>query len=92
MEDWSRQTQYDILLKFFYDCVKFWEKELNTDSDLDKTPYQNALKEIPTQDPKVLNGRKFDEKVREDFIKHRYMDTYGKNWETFYKKDRIKEG
>lgn len=88
MEDWSKLKQYDILIKFFFECVRFWEKELNTDSDLDKTPYQNAIKEIPTQYPYEPNGRKFDEDVREEFIKHRYMDTYGKNWETIYKKER----
>ncbi len=89
MSNWTKKEQYDILLKFFFECVKFWEKELNTDSDLDKAPYQNALKEIPKEDPNVPHGRKFDDDVREDFIKHRYMDTYGHNWKEFYEKERI---
>ena len=87
MKDWSRDEQYDVLLKFFYECVKFWEITLKTDRDLDKTPYQNALKEVPKNDPNVPNGREFDKEVRDEFIRHRYMDTYGRDWERFYKEE-----
>ena len=85
--DWTKEKQYDVLLKFFFECVRFWEHELKTDSDLDKTPYINAIKEIPKHDPYVPNGRPIDEEVRKEFIKHRYMDTYGNDWERYYKEN-----
>lgn len=86
--DWSEEKQYDVLLKFFHDCVRFWEHELKTDSDLDKAPYLEAIKEIPKNDPYVPNGRPFDAEVRNNFIKTRYMDVYGRDWERYYKGER----
>lgn len=85
--DWTKEKQYDVLLRFFNDCVRFWERELKTDRDLDKEPYINALNEIPKHNPYIPNGMEFDKDVREEFIKHRYMDTYGRNWENFYRKE-----
>lgn len=84
---WSKEEQYDTLDKFFRECVRFWEHELKTDSDLDNRPYINALQEIPKVDPNVpFDPRPIDSDVRERFVKHRCMDTYGKQWEEPYKK------
>lgn len=82
----TKQEQYNILLEFFYECVKYWERFLKVDSDLDKQPYINALEEIPDVDPNVPFGKPFDKDVLENFTKDRYMDTYGKEWEKYYTK------
>lgn len=84
----SRDEQYNIMMKFFKDCVRFWEHELKTDSDLDRRPYENALMEIPTVDPFKPHGEPIDSDVREEFIKSRFMDTYGKDWERYYNEKR----
>lgn len=75
-------------MEHFMDCVRFWERELKTDSDMSKQPYINAIREIPVVDPRVPNGRKLDKDVREEFIKSRFMDCYGKDWERYYKEMR----
>lgn len=84
----SRDEQYAVLDKHFRDCVRYWERELKADSDLDKRPYINAIKEIPVVNPLVMLGEPFDTELREDFIKSRFMDCYGKDWERYYKEMR----
>lgn len=84
MADINRE-QYAILEKFFFECVRYWERSLNTDSDIDNRPYINALKDIPTTNPYVIQGEPIDEETRKYFIKCRYMDTYGKDWKHYYK-------
>ena len=81
VDDWTEEYQEFILEKFFFECVRFWERELKTDRDLDKRPYENAIKEIAKHDPSVPNGRLIDENVRNLFKQYRLMDTYGVDWE-----------
>jgi hypothetical protein len=76
----TKEKQYAVLEKFFNDCVRFWERELKTDSDLDRQPYINAIREIPKRNPYTLQGEEFDEDVIENFTKSRKMDCYGKDW------------
>jgi hypothetical protein len=76
----DKKRQYEILENFFIECVRYWERELNTDSDLDKQPYINAIKDIPMRNPYVPCGEPFDEDVLVEFIKHRKMDCYGNDW------------
>ena len=84
---WSVEEQKATLEKFFYECVRYWERELKTDSDLDKTPYINAIKEIPTTNPYLYkDSPKIDEEVRNDFVKARYIDCYGKDWREYYER------
>lgn len=81
----SREEQQTILLDFFNACVRYWERTLKIDSDLEKQAHINALEEIPTHDPRVpFNPPSFDEDVLEDFVKARYMDTYGRDWQRYY--------
>lgn len=79
----TKQEQYAVMEKFFYECVRFWEHELKTDSDLDKEPYLNAIKEIPKYYPYTPNGEPFDEDVRQSFYESRMMDVYGVNWRRY---------
>jgi len=79
------REQYNILDRFFRECVRFWEHELKTDSDIDKQPYINAIREIPKYNPYKMQGELIDEETRKHFIKRRYMDCYGKDWERYYK-------
>lgn len=81
---------YAILEKFFFECVRYWEKELNVSSDYSKEPYINAIKEIPTTYPYAPAGYALNTEIREKFIKSRYMDCYGKEWEKYYNKERGK--
>ena len=84
---WSKEEQYDTLDKFFRECVRFWERELKTDSDIDSQPYKNALKEVPKHNPYVpFNSPEFDKSIRDEFIKYRCMDIWGRNWECEYEK------
>lgn len=78
------REQYDIMDKFFRECVKYWERELKTDSDLDKQPFLNALKEVPHNNPYRMQGEPIDPEARKHFIKCRCMDIYGKDWERYY--------
>ena len=82
----EKQKQYEVLDKHFRGCVRYWEHELKTDSDLDKEPYIRAINEIPSVDPTCPNGEPLDEDVVESFKKSRYMDCYGKDWQRYYKK------
>lgn len=82
--------QYDRLNKFFMECVRYWERTLDVDSNLDNSAYVKALGEIPSVDPYVPNGEPFDADVLERFKKHRYMDCYGRAWEIYYAKDNGK--
>lgn len=84
----TREEQYAVLDKHFRDCVRFWEHELKTDSDLDREPYIHAIMEIPVVDPFHMKGEPFDKDLREDFIKSRFMDCYGRDWERCYKEMR----
>lgn len=69
------------LEKFFFDCVRYWERTLKTSSDLDKQPYLNALDELPHNCPFVVSGEPFDMGVLRSFKKSRLMDAYGRDWE-----------
>ena len=80
--EWTIENQELTLERFFNDCLRFWERELNVDSDLDREPYINAIKEIPHYNPYVLHGELIDEDVRRRFIRHRLMDCYGRDWES----------
>lgn len=84
---WSKEEQYDTLDKFFRECVRFWEHELNTNSDEDNRPYKNALEEVPKHNPYIpFNPPELDKSVRDEFIKYRCMDIWGRNWESEYEK------
>lgn len=83
MADINRE-QYDVMEKFFGECVRFWEHELKTDSDLDRQPYINALREVPHRYPYVPWGEELDPETRKYFIKNKCMDTYGRDWEKYY--------
>ncbi len=84
----TREEQMAVLDHHFRGCLRFWEHELKTDSDLDRTPYINAIKEIPVVDPTCPNGEPLDKALREEFIKSKFMDCFGKNWERHYKEMR----
>lgn len=84
-KSWTREEQLNTLFQFFMECVRFWERELKTDSDLDKEPYIRALREVPTTNPYIpYNSPNIDNEVRTEFIKSRCMDTFGKGWEKEY--------
>lgn len=84
----TREEQIVVLEKHFQDCLKFWERELKTNSDIDREPYINAIKEIPVVNPFVPNGEALDTNIRENFIKSRFMDCFGCDWERHYKEIR----
>lgn len=83
MADINRE-QYDILDQFFRECVRFWEHELKTDSDVDRQPYIHAIREIPSTDPYRIGCIPLDPETVKYFKKCRYMDCYGKDWEKYY--------
>ena len=78
-----KQEQYDVMFRFFHDCVRYWERELKTNSDIDKQPYINAIAEIPHNNPYKPNGEPLDEDVRKQFYEDRMMDTYGTDWRNY---------
>ena len=90
MKKWDKDTQILTLEKFFGECLRFWERELKVSSDIDKQPYINAIKEIPSYDPYTPVGEQIDPNIRNEFVKYRLMDCYGNEWEKYYK-DTIEE-
>ena len=83
MADINRE-QFDILEKFFGECLRYWERELKVSSDLDKQPFINAIRDIPTHNPYKMQGELLDAETVKQFKKYRYMDCYGKDWEKYY--------
>ena len=79
----SREETMAILEKFFGECLRFWEKELKVSSDLDKEPFINAIKEIPSTHPYRMGGEKLNPEWVAEFTKYRLMDCYGREWEQY---------
>lgn len=77
----TKEETMSVLEKFFGECLRFWEKELNVTSDESKEPYKNAIDEIPKYYPYSPNGEKLNEEWVQEFKKYRLMDCYGKDWE-----------
>ena len=78
----SIEKQKKDLEKFFFDCVRFWERFLKISADESKEPYQRALDDLPQCNPFVIDGREpFNEGVLREFKRYRLMDTYGNDWE-----------
>lgn len=75
-----------ILESFFGECLRYWERTLKVSSDLDKQPYINAITDIPHNNPYKMQGEPINETIREEFIKARYMDCYGKDWQKYYER------
>ena len=84
MKNWDEDKQIITLEKFFGECLRYWERELGVSHDVDKRPFINAIKEIPNYDPYSICGEPFNPKIRNDFIKYRLMDCYGRDWERYY--------
>lgn len=79
------EEQYGILDQFFRECVRFWEHELKTDSDLDREPFVRAITEIPSTNPYRIGCIPLDAETVKQFKKSRYMDCYGRDWEKYYR-------
>jgi len=86
-DEWDKDYQQFILEKFFGECVRYWERTLKTDADLDVMPFLKAMKEIPLKYPYAPDGKDFDPDIRQTFVKCRYMDCYGRDWEDKYNHD-----
>ncbi len=96
------KTSFEEIDTHFFNCLKFWEKKLNIDSDLDNTAYLKALEDIlmPVRNEYVpcsplravystkntLNLRAYNDELR-----YRCMDIYGRNWEKEYQKIELSE-
>lgn len=80
----SPEEQISILEQFFKECLQYWEKTLNIDSDLDNSAYKRAIADIPDCVPYYIKAIPFDEEIVKKFIKSRMMDCFGKNWEQYY--------
>lgn len=71
------RVEFDLLDKFYRECVRFWENRLNTDSDLSKEPCIKALEdvmEITTNPYIAFNSPLLDLETKEYFIKRCEMD------------------
>ena len=79
------EEHYGILDQFFRECLRYWEHELKIDSDLDKQPFINAIRDIPTHNPYKVHGELLDTETVREFKKYRYMDCYGRDWEKYYR-------
>ena len=79
----NKEETMAVLEKHFFECVRYWERTLNTDSDLDKEPYIRAIKEIPSTNPYHMHGEKLNEEWVAEFRRYRLMDTYGKEWKRY---------
>ena len=77
----SKETTMKILERFFAECLRYWEKELNVDSDLDNSAYQRAIADIPKHDPYRMKGEELNPEWVAEFRRYRLMDCWGKDWE-----------
>lgn len=93
-QDYPRDAQFRDLEGHFNGCLRYWQKVLKENADLDREPYLRAIDDIPHYNPFLVNGQPFDEEVLRAFKKARLMDAYGVRWEehwdehaTFIKKE-----
>ena len=75
------KDQKEILMRHFFDCVRYWERTLKVSSDESSEPYKRALDELPRNNPFRMTGEPFDAEVLAEFKKSRLMDVYGRDWE-----------
>lgn len=83
VREMTKEETMSVLEKHFNDCLRYWERELKVDSDLDKSAYKEAIREIATTDPRSPYGEKLNEEWVAEFRKYRLMDCYGKEWEKY---------
>ena len=74
----TKEETWEVLEKFFGECLRYWEKTLKVDSDLSNEAYKMAIEDIPTHYPYSPNGEKLNEDVVKKFKESRLMDCYGK--------------
>ena len=79
----TKDETIKILEDHFNSCLRYWERDKKVDSDLDKAPYIEAIREIATTDPRSPYGEKLNEEWVAEFRKYRLMNCYGKDWEKY---------
>ncbi len=79
----TKKETMKVLEDHFNSCLRYWERELKVNSDIDKAPYIEAIREIATTDPRSPYGEKLNEEWVAEFRKYRLMDCYGKDWEKY---------
>ena len=84
----SKEETMGILEKFFGECLRYWERTLHVDSDLDRAAYEHANEDIPKHDPYSVSGELLNPEWVEEFRKYRLMDCYGHGWESHVKGGR----
>lgn len=62
------KADYDIISKFFTECVRYWERTMNLSIGDDIRPILMALNEVCDVDPNEPHGRPLDEYTRTLFI------------------------
>ena len=83
MKKANKEETMKILEQFFGECLKYWERTLNVDSDLSNEAYKQAIKEIPTCNPYKVIKEELNPEWVQEFKKYRLMDCYGKDWEKY---------
>lgn len=75
----TKEETMSVLEKFFGECLRFWERTLNVDSDLSNEAYKHAIEEIPTHYPYSPQGELLNPEWVAEFKRYRLMDCYGKD-------------
>lgn len=83
----TKEETMALLEQFFIECLKYWERTLNIDSDVSNKAYLNAIFDIPKTNPYKPNGEKLNEEWVEEFKKYRLMDCYGNDGKETYETD-----
>lgn len=79
----TKAETMSTLVKFFGECLRYWEKTLKVNSDLSNEAYKHAIEEIPKTYPYSPNGEELNPEWVAEFRKYRLMDCYGKDWERY---------
>ncbi len=80
----DKKETMKILEQFFGECLRYWERTLNVDSDLSNEAYKHAINKIPECNPYVFGEEeKLNPEWVEEFRKYRLMDCYGRDWEKY---------
>lgn len=76
----TREETMAVLERFFGECLKYWERTLEVDSDLSNEAFICAIRDIPSTYPYSMHGRDLDPAIVDEFRLYRYMDCYGKTY------------
>lgn len=79
----TKEETMRLLERFFFECLRYWERALKVDSDTSNEAYINAINDIPSHNPYSPTGTELNQEWVAEFRNYRLMDCYGKEWKRY---------